>query len=53
MKIKSKIKDYYLEFVDNALGKKGKLFSKLKYGVLFILLIRMYINYINKNWKDL
>lgn len=35
MKIKSNIKDYYLEFVDNALGKKEELFSKLRYGRLF------------------
>jgi len=35
MKIKSKIKEYQLEFVDSALDKKEELFSKLEYGRLF------------------
>lgn len=35
MKIKSRIKDYHLEFVDNVLNKKKELFSKLKYRRLF------------------
>jgi len=35
MKIKSKIKDYQLEFVDSALDKIEELFSKLEYGRLF------------------
>lgn len=35
MKIKSRIKDYSLEFVDRALDKKKELFSRLKYDRLF------------------
>jgi len=35
MKIKSKIKDYFLEFVDNILNKKRELFSGFKYDRLF------------------
>lgn len=35
MKIKSKIKDYQIKFVDNALDKKEELFSKFEYGRLF------------------
>lgn len=35
MKIKSKIKNYSLEFIENSLSKKAEIFSKIKFGKPF------------------